>query len=460
MNNTIENIEHLKSNNKHLNKKFKYHTKSNLYINNKRNINADYVFCFLKNFDISSAIWVLYMVYKGLPLWQVGIAEGIFHLCSFLFEVPSGAIADLFGRKKTIIAGRILSIVSAVMNLFASNVIMFSMSFAVSALSYNLNSGSEEALVYDSLKEIKKEKDYIKVNSRLNMIIEVSQGLATFAGGILAEHSYVSCYLAVILISVVSLVPAFLFTEPSLSNNKKKNDDDPNNTSVKSHSYTVENINANSLSNRLIDSNMKKRYSIMQTLKNSIIVQHFKNSICILKGDKEILKVLIYFPVVETFNTVVYFYGQEYFSTLGFNKIQISLIMLFSGVLCCLGAYFSEKIISIFNNKAKYAASLLMAFSIIILSIDNVILAVIFFGIMNFSNSILYPIQSVSLNELIPSNQRATIISISSMIFSLTMIIFFPLCGLMADVFDLHVTFMALGIIQVILIILLAKKIK
>ena len=48
----------------------------------KRNVKIDYVYSFMKNFDISSAIWVLYMVHKGLPLWQIGIVEGIFHLTS------------------------------------------------------------------------------------------------------------------------------------------------------------------------------------------------------------------------------------------------------------------------------------------------------------------------------------------------------------------------------------------
>lgn len=86
------------------------------------------------------------MVYKGLPLWQIGIVEGIFHICSFIFEVPSGAIADLFGCKNAIITGRILSILSAVVNLFANNIFIFSLSFVISALSYNLNSGSEEEL--------------------------------------------------------------------------------------------------------------------------------------------------------------------------------------------------------------------------------------------------------------------------------------------------------------------------
>lgn len=428
MNETIET-------NKYLN------TKNNPY---RKNVYSDYVFCFLKNFDISSAIWVLYMVYRGLPLWQIGIVEGIFHIASFIFEVPSGAIADLFGRKRTIIAGRLFSILSAIINLFANNIVLFSISFIISALSYNLNSGSEEALVYDSLKKNNAENDYIKVNSKLNMIIEVSQGLGTIIGGILAEHSYISCYLAVIFISAISLIPAFLFTEPSISNKIHTSSD--NKKTIINENVTLSEINY-----------MGK---FVQSIKNSLLFTHFKNSYYILKDNKKILKILIYFPIVETFNTVVFFYGQQYFNLLGFNKIQISLIMLFSGLLSCLGAYSSEKAISIFKNNAKYASSILMALSIVLLGIKNIIISVIFFGIMNFANSLLYPIQSVSLNELIPSNQRATIISISSMIFSLSMIVFFPLCGFMADMINLNTTFMILGIIQFMLIILLAKKIK
>ena len=82
----------------------------------------------------------------------------------------------------------------------------FAIGFTISALSYNLNSGSEEALVYDSLKKIGEEKSYLKVNSRLNLIIEISQGLATFIGGILAEYSYIYCYITVIIISLLSII--------------------------------------------------------------------------------------------------------------------------------------------------------------------------------------------------------------------------------------------------------------
>ena len=380
----------------------------------KRNVKIDYIYCFMKNFDISSAIWVLYMVYKGLPLWQIGVVEGIFHIASFLFEVPSGALADLFGRKNVIIVGRLCSAISAVINLVSNNILGFAIGFTISALGYNLNSGSEEALVYDSLKKIGDEKSYLKVNSRLNLIIEISQGLATFIGGILAEYSYVYCYITVIIISLLSMIPAVLFNEVPMDR-----EDSKDKVSIK---------------------------------------KHFKVCYDIIKDNKEILKILIYFPIVFTFNTVVFFYGQQYFSELGLNKIEISLVMLFSGLFSCIGSITCEKVIVVFKENTKYAISILMGVSILMISSKNIVISIIFFAIMNYANSVLYPIQSSSLNKLIPSEQRATIISIDSMMFSFTMVCLFPVCGLLGDVFNLHITFFILGIIQVILIVLLINR--
>ena len=99
-----------------------------------------------------------------------------------------------------------------------------------------------------------------------------------------------------------------------------------------------------------------------------------------------------------------------------------------------------------------------MGISIIIISLNNAFLAVAFFAIMNYANSLLYPIQSNSLNKLIPSGQRATILSIDSMLFSMFMVLLFPLSGLLADKLNLNYTFFGLGILQITLMIILLRK--
>ena len=65
-------------------------------------------------------------------------------------------------------------------------------------------------------------KQYYKVNSHLEVIIEVAQGLATFVGGILAERSFAYCYIATVVIVGISLLPCILFEEPVLENSRKQ----------------------------------------------------------------------------------------------------------------------------------------------------------------------------------------------------------------------------------------------
>jgi len=398
-----------------------------------RNIKIDYIYRFLKNFDISSSIWVLYMVYKGLSLWQIGIVEGIFHLTSFLFEVPTGALADLLGRKKVIIAGRICSALSSILCLFGQNMWYFAFAFAISAIGFNLNSGSEEALIYDSMKQTGQENRYLRVNSRLNVIIEIAQGTATVIGGIVAEYSFPMCYIISVLIAIIALVPAALFAEPDLKNEGLLGEG-----SLEDGSYVI---------------SLKEEKNITKVIRD-----HFKISFEIIRIDPKLRKILLYYPMVFTFYTIVFFYGQEYFSLQGLSKIAISIIMLLAGVMSCIGAFSSEKFLSVFGNRAKYLASALIGIGIILVSRYNLIVSIIAFAIMSYANAVLYPIQSQSINELIPSKQRATIISVDSMIFSMMMIVLFPLCGLVADYIDLHFVFIALGTLQLLIMLVIYRK--
>jgi MFS family permease len=369
----------------------------------KRNITLDYIFRFISCFSITDAIWVLYLTYKGLPLWQIGILEGVFHITGFVSEIPTGALADLMGRKKVIIYSRLCTIISGIIMLFANNMWQFAFSFIFSAWGHNLLSGSEEALLYDSFISLKKENDYYKVNSRLEVIIEIARGLSIFVGGILAEQSFVYCYIAAIVIAVLSLAPAVLFQDPEVRSSCKE-----------------------------------ERVSVRE---------HFRVCLQIMRGNKSVREIILFYEIVFTFYTSIYFYGQKYFLELGLNKVHISIIMLIVGVFSCLGAIFSEKIFGILQHKTKYVATIVIAVTISFMWFNQIIISAICFIIMGFATSLLYPLQSVTLNRLIPSEQRATIISVSSMMFSLFMIILFPIIGFFADVFTLHNIFMVVGIV-------------
>ncbi|MCF0147790.1 MAG: MFS transporter [Clostridium sp.] len=367
-----------------------------------KNIKNEYLYRFLSSFDITSAIWVLYLGYKGMTLAEVGLLEGIFHVTGFLSELPTGALADLFGRRKIMIIGRLTSLISAIIMLFSNSFLGFAIGFILSAWGYNLNSGSEEALIYDSLKVLKREEEYLKINGKINLIIEVSQGLAVFIGGLLSEISFSFSYITAIIIGIFSLLVSFKFTEVDIR---------------EPHEERI------------------------------TVINHFKTSIKIVKENKKLLNILIFFPTIYTFSAIIYFYGQQFLSDGGYSRVNISIVFLINGVLSSIGAIISSKVYAKFKRIGWISISMIISILILIMGNSTKKLSVITFLFVGFFTSILQPISSKLINSIVASKQRATIISVESMFYSMMMIILFPICGFIGDKFALETSFKFIGII-------------
>jgi MFS family permease len=372
----------------------------------KRNIKVDYIYKFLSCFDITSAIWVLYLGYKGMSLTQIGLLESIFHITGFISEIPTGAMADLIGRKRIIVLGRFTALISAVIMLFSNSFIGFAIGFVLSAWGHNMNSGSEEALVYDSLKELNKEEDYLKINGKLNLIIEIAQGLAVFVGGLLADKNFDLSYIVAILIGIFALGASMAFKETSLIERPEK----------------------------------------------VTFIGHFKECTDTLKENKQLIKILIFFPLIFTFSAIAYFYGQQYFSDLGLSKSMIALIFLGQSAFSAVGAIFCDKIEKILKDKTSILISVLIGMSILLFGITKGFISILVFWSLGFFTSILQPISSNKINNLVESKQRATIISIDSMFFSLAMILLFPLSGYISENISMEIAFIVVGLINLIMV--------
>ena len=119
----------------------------------RRQIGKLYLLDSVGSLMIAGASWVALLSVRGFTTAQIGLFESIFHVASMIFEVPSGAVADVFGRKKTMIASSVVTVLSALMMIFSDSFFMIAVAMVVSALSYNLASGTREAIAYDSLKE-------------------------------------------------------------------------------------------------------------------------------------------------------------------------------------------------------------------------------------------------------------------------------------------------------------------
>ena len=376
----------------------------------RNNVRFDYISNFLQNLNMQSSVWVLYLAYCGMNLAEIGLLEGIYHATSIVCEVPSGAAADLFGRKKCMVLSRICIALSCIIMLFSAHFWLFAVSFMMQALGNNLNSGSEEALIYDSMKALGKEEHYMGVYGRLNVVIEVSQQLAAVMGGILAEYSFAWCYAACCVIAVTALIPVLFMTEVPPGEKTEKSPAD------------------------------------------SLVAKHFRTSVQILKSDVRILNMIVFYAVVFAGGTVLFFYSQQYYAELGYSKIGISIIMLIAGVVSCMGALAGKRLFLKMGKKLVLLAGVCIAAAFICYGFQNVSVSVAAFAIAEFFNSALYLVQSDSFNTLIPSGQRATLISVDSMCFSVAMIVMFPLTGALADMWGLAAVFAGTGVLLAVFV--------
>ena len=369
----------------------------------KRNVGLDYVHTFLSNMNMQSSIWVLYLAYCGLHLAQIGLLEGIYHATSIVCEIPSGASADLWGRKRCMVLSNLCIAVSCVIML--------------------------EALVYDSMKCLGQEEHYMGVYGRLNVLIEVAQGLATVAGGVLAEFSYFWCYAACVVIAVLALLPVLWMAEPPQCGK-------------------AADTAGGSAKDAPAEGTPAQR-TIWETVKH-----HFAVSACILQKDARVGKIIGFYSVVFAAHTLLFFYSQQYFADLGYNKVQISVIMLLVGGASCLGALASAKMYRRFGKRCLIPETVIIAAAILCYGSGKAGVAAAALMCAGFANAALYPVQSDSLNALIPSEQRATLISVDSMCFSIAMIVLFPLAGAFADRWGLKTVLLLLG--AILLLFLLA----
>lgn len=118
-------------------------------------------------------LWpVMTLVYlsKGLSFFEIGLLNSIGSAIIFILEVPSGVLADKFGRKKNLLLGNFLNILFVVVLYFSTNFFSFAVAEIIFSISSCLISGTDASLLYDTLQHEKKEKEYRTILAKNNSI--------------------------------------------------------------------------------------------------------------------------------------------------------------------------------------------------------------------------------------------------------------------------------------------------
>ena len=149
-----------------------------------RNIPVYYLFYGASGFLIWLPIWIIYLQdQRGMSLTQVASMEAIFWITIVVAEVPTGAIADRWGRRVSLLLGGILFTIATVVFAFAESFAMLAINYLIMAIAMTLHSGAGHALLFDTLRQLGRTNEYEKHVGRSEAASFASMLAATMLGG-------------------------------------------------------------------------------------------------------------------------------------------------------------------------------------------------------------------------------------------------------------------------------------
>jgi len=372
------------------------------------NIKKNYLFLGLTTLNFTRGLWMIYLMVRGFSLIELGILEGVFHLTTFVMEIPTGIVADLWGRKLSRLLGRIIFLISLGIMFWSHSFALQLIGFIITAIGYNLESGAGEALLYDSMKELCIEKEYKKTAGYNNLIFEAGGILSFLIGGYFAVHmGYTWVFIPSMIICIVSIILAYSLYEPSITKHEQ--------TRLKQMGWI--------------------KAMMVQT----------KESLKVVKERPKIAFLILFSELIFMFLTSLFFYLQTYWKSNGWNEFQIGIVLAATAVMSAISGLKGSSI----EKKIGEKGILLFAPLLLLAALWGIALtsfAPYFFIVTGLIDGLLYVAVQDYINKMIPSERRATVLSFQSMTFSLYMIIFFPAIGFFGDRFGLEYSFVGLAL--------------
>lgn len=178
-----------------------------------KNIRLYYLLTIFMNGWFILPNWVFYFA-QFISIPKIGIIDGLSKLVAIVLEVPSGSFADLVGKKRTLILGNLMFILSCTVLLLATNFVWLLIGNMVMFVGFAFVSGAKEAILYDSMIEIKQEKRYDEVLGKVNSIATFTTIISIFVGGGLFGIHPKLTFIAWMVFSSVATCILLFMSEP------------------------------------------------------------------------------------------------------------------------------------------------------------------------------------------------------------------------------------------------------
>ena len=130
-------------------------------------------------------VLVLLLRARGIELPVIGALFAVYTVVVIVLELPTGSLADVLGRRRTLVLSRILSVASLVGMAIATDVVQFGLVMALSGVARALQSGPLEAWYVDAVRAADPEADVRHGISRAWAVEAACIAVGSVVGGLL-----------------------------------------------------------------------------------------------------------------------------------------------------------------------------------------------------------------------------------------------------------------------------------
>ncbi len=369
-------------------------------------IRVYYVVRFLTSFALGTIlpVYVLYFRHYHINLFQIALLAAVFEASILIFEMPTGLVADTYGRRISVILSALFSLISGIFFIFFPFLFGFIVAEILNGLGETLRSGALEAWLVDSLKHENREEKIKQAFARGTKYRVIGNLLGLILGG----------YLASIDLTVVWVPFTIIFFELNI--------------------FLILNLKEEYKINRAISGRITSRIS--ETIKKSLIV---------IKSQKLLLALLLLALFSEFSFETISQYWQVHFSENLFIKTEyFGWILVISSVVTIFLIDKATRVSEKFKHEVSSLVILeiLSVFSLLVIALTlSPVIAIFFFILLQSFVSFKEPIFLDLYNKQIPSEQRATLLSFQSLVGSGGEVLAGLCIGVVALKFGLRITF-------------------
>ena len=360
-----------------------------------------------------------YLNYIGLTFNQMSLFFSFIIVLNIIFEIPSGALSDLIGRKKSFILGKLIYLFAMLSLILIQNLDFLVITALLFSIGNSLSSGNLSSIIYKNLSYIKKEKSYYFILSSKSMSISlISSGIASIIGGYLGVIDLrIPLIMDIVFLLFNLLIVSFFLIE--------------------------------------LDANYNQKISKFNNIYNdfyNILLEALKVSIY----SKKIIFIFIFSALLFSLARVGFNFYQPMFEALDINLYIFGYILFSFNIIAAISAHFISKLKEVNINFILILTVILLIFSIICIYISN--FAILLFFAFSFHQIIRGYISTYSqyyLNEEIHINHksRTTILSFQNFFNALLCSITMGVSGFITSLYGMKLSLLILTIFVLLSII-------